>query len=50
MYSRADDYRRRGFEAEQMATQTPEERLKELFQDVAANWFELADFGSPKHD
>ena len=43
MYSRADDYRRRAFEAQQQAAQAPEERLKELFQDVAANWFELAD-------
>jgi hypothetical protein len=43
MYSRADDYSRRGFEAEQMATQTSEERLGELFRDVATNWFELAD-------
>jgi hypothetical protein len=43
MYSRADDYRRRAFEAQQQAAQAPEERLRELLQDVAANWFELAD-------
>jgi hypothetical protein len=42
-YSRADDDSRRGFEAEQMATQTSEERLGELFRNVATNWFELAD-------
>jgi hypothetical protein len=43
MYSRAGYYRRRGFEAQQWAGQTSEEKMRDAFQDVAAGWFLLAE-------
>jgi hypothetical protein len=43
MSSRADYYRIRGFEAQQWAGQTSEEKMKDAFRDVAAGWFMLAE-------
>ena len=43
MYSRADDYRRRGSVAQQWAAQAIEENTKNVFQDIAAGWFMLAE-------
>jgi hypothetical protein len=42
MRSRAEDYYRRGLEAEQHAAQVAELRLKKAFEEVAKNWFTLA--------
>jgi hypothetical protein len=43
MYSLAAYYRRRGFDAQQRATQTSSEEIKNVFQVAAESWFELAD-------
>jgi hypothetical protein len=43
MYSEAEYYRRRGFEAEEWATQTFDEEVRHTFQHVAAGWFMLVD-------
>jgi len=42
MHSRAEDYYRRGLEARQHAAQVAELRLKRAFEQVADNWFTLA--------
>jgi len=42
MRSRAEDYYRRGLEAQQCAAQVAELRLKRAFEQVADNWFTLA--------
>jgi hypothetical protein len=42
MRSRADEYRRRGIEAQQHAAQATEQRIREAFEKVADNWFALA--------
>jgi hypothetical protein len=44
MRSRAADYYRRGLEAQQYAAQAgAEPRLKKAFEQVADNWFTLAE-------
>jgi len=43
MRSRAEDYYRRGLEAQQHAAQVAELRLKKAFQQAADNWFTLAE-------
>jgi len=43
MRSRAEDYYRRGLEAQQCAAQVAELRLKKAFEQVADNWFTLAE-------
>ena len=43
MRSRAEDYYRRGLEAQQCAAQVAELRLKRAFEQVADNWFTLAE-------
>src|SRR5215831_20001672 len=43
MRSRAEDYYRRGLEAQQCAAQVAELRLKKAFQQTADNWFTLAE-------
>jgi hypothetical protein len=43
MYSLAAYYRRRGFDAQQRATQTSSEEIRNVFQEAAESWFELAD-------
>jgi len=42
MYSRAEQYRRRGTEAQQRAAQTTDLGVKEAFKDLARSWFALA--------
>jgi len=42
MSSRAEDYFRRGLEAQQHAAQVAELHLKKAFEQVADNWFTLA--------
>ena len=42
MRSRAEEYRRRGTEAEQRAAQATEPTIKNAFEDVASGWFLLA--------
>src|SRR5262245_41422712 len=42
MYSRAEYYRRLGFEAQQRAAQTIEPKIRDMFEDVEEGWFELA--------
>ena len=56
MRSRAEDYYRRGLEAQQCAAQVAELRLKRAFEQVADNWFTLAEqlqlleqFGRPQY-
>ena len=43
MYSRAEHYRRRGFEAQQLAAQATERPIRDAFEDVAEGWFVLAE-------
>ena len=44
MRSRAEDYYRRGLEAQQHAAQAAAEpRIKKAFEQVADNWFTLAE-------
>jgi hypothetical protein len=43
MYSRAEDYRRRGFVANQRAAQTTDLSLKAALKDVARHWLALAE-------
>ena len=43
MYSRAEQYRRRGTEAQQRAAQTTDLGVKEAFEDLARSWFVLAE-------
>ena len=44
MRSRAEDYYRRGLEAQQHAAQAAAEpRIKQAFEQVADNWFTLAE-------
>jgi len=43
MRSRAEDYYRRGLEAQQCAAQVGELGLKRAFEQVAENWFTLAE-------
>ena len=43
MYSRAEQYRRRGVEAQQRAAQITDLAIKEAFKDVARSWFALAE-------
>jgi hypothetical protein len=43
MDSRAEDYRRRGIEAQQRAAQTTNLSIKEAFKDVARGWLLLAE-------
>ena len=43
MSSRAEHFRRLGFQAQQRAAQTSEEKIREAFQIVAEGWFELAE-------
>jgi hypothetical protein len=43
MYSRAEQYRRRGIEWKQRATQATEPNIREAFEQVASNWFALAE-------
>jgi len=57
MRSRAEDYYRRGLEAQQCAAQAAAEpRIKKAFEQVADNWFTLAEqlqwveqFGRPQY-
>ena len=57
MRSRAEDYYRRGLEAQQYAAQAAAEpRIKKAFEQVADNWFTLAEqlqwveqFGRPQY-
>jgi hypothetical protein len=43
MRSRAEDYYRRGLEAQQHAAQVAELRLKKALEEAAADWFALAE-------
>ena len=43
MYLLADYYRRRGLVAQHEAAQTLNEQIRNMFQEVARGWFELAD-------
>jgi hypothetical protein len=43
MYSRAEQYRRRGIDAQQRAAQATEASTREAFEDVARHWFALAE-------
>jgi hypothetical protein len=43
MYSRAEEYRRRGNEARQRAAQSTNLSIKEAFLEVARGWFTLAE-------
>jgi hypothetical protein len=43
MYSRAEQYRRRGIEAQQRAAQAIEPHVREAFDQVAQDWFTLAE-------
>jgi hypothetical protein len=43
MHSRADRYRRLGIAAQQSAAQTTDHSMKAAFEEVAANWFALAE-------
>jgi hypothetical protein len=43
MYSRAEQYRRRGIEAQQRAAQATEPSIREAFELVARDWFALAE-------
>jgi len=53
MRSRAEDYYRRGLEAQQYAAQAAAEpRIKKAFEQVADNWFTmqwLEQFGRPQY-
>jgi hypothetical protein len=43
VHSRADRYRRLGIAAQQSAGQATEQSVKAAFEEVAANWFSLAE-------
>jgi len=43
MRSRAEEYYRRGLEAQQHAAQVAELRLKKAFEEAADDWFALAE-------
>ena len=43
MYSRAEQCRSRGTEAQQRAAQTSDPGVKEAFEDLARSWFALAE-------
>jgi hypothetical protein len=43
MYSRAEQYRRRGIEAQQRAAQAIEPLVREAFEEVSRDWFALAE-------
>ena len=43
MRSRAEDYYRRGLEAQQHAAQVAELRLKKALEEAADDWFALAE-------
>jgi hypothetical protein len=43
MRSRAEEYRRRGIEAQQRAAQATEPQIKDAFEVVAGGWFVLAE-------
>jgi len=43
MHSRAEYYRRRALEAQQRAAQTSAPKIRDMFEDVAEGWFELAE-------
>jgi hypothetical protein len=43
MRSRAEEYRRRGIEARQRAGRATEQHLKNAFEQVAHDWFALAE-------
>ena len=43
MHSRADRYRRLGIAAQQNAAQATDPSAKAAFEEVAANWFALAE-------
>jgi hypothetical protein len=49
MYSLADYYRRRGLVAQQEAARTSNDHNRNLFQEVARGWFELADISDHLH-
>jgi hypothetical protein len=43
IYSRADEYRRRGIEAQRRAAQLNDLSIKQTFTDIANQWFALAE-------
>jgi hypothetical protein len=43
MYSRAEQFRRRGIGAQQLAAQAKDEATKEAFELMAREWFALAE-------
>jgi hypothetical protein len=43
MRSRAEEYRRRGIEARQRAGRATERHIKDAFEQVAHDWFALAE-------
>ena len=43
MYSRAEQFRHRGIEAQQRAAEATEASIKQAFEHVARNWFALAE-------
>jgi hypothetical protein len=43
MYSRADEYRRRGIRAQQLAERAADRAPREAFEEVATEWFALAE-------
>jgi hypothetical protein len=45
MFSRADEYRRLGIRARQQAGEATDQRLRCAFDEVADNWFSLAEQG-----
>jgi hypothetical protein len=43
IYSRADEYRRRGIEAQRRAAQLNDLSIKQTFTDIANQWFAVAE-------
>jgi hypothetical protein len=43
MYSRAEQFRRRGIAAQQRAGQTTDQEIKEALEYIARDWFALAE-------
>jgi hypothetical protein len=43
MRSRAEEYRRRGIEAQQRAARATDLSIKQTFTDIANGWFALAE-------
>jgi hypothetical protein len=43
MFSRAEQYRRRAIEARQRAAKANEATVREAFEQVASDWFALAE-------